>query len=78
VKYFVLLFLLITGCTSSTEFGKCIGAFDDEFKQPDLVYKASTWNIALGVIFIETVIVPLFVVLDEAQCPFAKKSTPKI
>lgn len=67
----LLLTAFLAGCTSSTEHGKCIGAFDD--KDPKLTYKLSIWNTFLAIIFSETIIVPIWVVVDEALCPVAKK-----
>lgn len=66
----LLLLSLLVGCTSRTEFGDCIGAFSDG--DPGLRYEVSAWNIVLGIIFVETVIVPVFVVLDETMCPVAR------
>jgi hypothetical protein len=62
---------LLAGCTSATEFGKCIGI--TETGKPDLVYKASTKNVILGIVFIETIVAPVIVVLDEFNCPVGKK-----
>lgn len=72
-KTMAILFLAaaLSGCTSSTEFGKCIGAFDD--KDPKLTYKVSILNTVLAIIFVETIIVPVWVVVDEALCPVARK-----
>ncbi len=67
----VLALATMIGCTTHTEFGPCIGAFDD--KDEHTVYKPSTWNIVLGFLFSETIIVPVVVVLDEVQCPIGRK-----
>lgn len=62
----------VAGCTSSTEHGQCIGAFDD--KDPALVYKLSGWNLFMGAIFFEVFFIPPIIVLvDETFCPVAKK-----
>lgn len=68
-RYIALLTLaaLLSGCTSKTEFGECIGAFDD--KKPGLEYKLSVWNTVLAVIFVETIVVPVVVVANQARCP---------
>ena len=63
--------LTVTGCTSSTAAGPCIGAFDD--KDPTLNYKMNGWNVAMAIIFSETIIVPVLVVVDETLCPTGKK-----
>lgn len=67
----IIMISLLAGCTSTTEFGSCIGAFDE--KNPKLTYKVSIWNTVLAIIFVETIIVPVWVVVDEALCPVAKK-----
>jgi uncharacterized lipoprotein len=63
----LLALALLAGCTSKTEYGQCIGAFDD--KRPELHYKLSGWNVAMAVIFSETIVVPIVVVADETLCP---------
>lgn len=63
--------MLLAGCTTNTEYGQCIGLGDKE--KPNLVYKLSIWNTVLAVIFIETVIVPIWVAVDLAKCPIAKQ-----
>jgi hypothetical protein len=65
------LFLVLAGCTNHTDFGPCVGLGDD--KNPALEYKVSAWNVAMGVIFIELVAPPIFVVVDETFCPVGKK-----
>ena len=67
----VVVMALLIGCTSNTEFGPCIGAFDD--RDQKLIYKVSVWNTFVAIIFIETIIVPVWVVVEEAQCPIARK-----
>ena len=68
-KFFIaaLIVLTLAGCTSETQFGPCIGAFDD--KNPELTYKPSVWNVFLAILFSETIIVPVIVVIDETLCP---------
>lgn len=65
---------MLAGCTSRTEHGECIGLFDD--KDPALRYDLSGWNVAMAVIFSETIVVPIVVVLDETHCPVGKKLEP--
>lgn len=69
----LLIAALLAGCTSKTEFGDCIGIADD--KKPDLQYKVSAMNVFLAIIFIETVFVPVIVLVDQTSCPIAKKVT---
>ena len=65
----VLFFL--NGCTTSTSFGECIGINDTP--NPNLVYKASYWNLFLAFVFSETIIVPVVVVLNNIKCPVSKQ-----
>ena len=64
---------LLFGCTSHTEFGPCIGAFDD--KNPKLEYKVSAWNLFIGILFIELIAPPIFVIVDETLCPIVTKAS---
>ena len=67
------LLLLLTACeTRRTVEGRvgyvtCIGV-DDE-KDPTLKYEVSTLNVILGIVFIETIIVPVIVIFDQTYCP---------
>ena len=70
----VLSAVLLLGCTTHTQYGKCIGLADD--KNPALIYKVDAWNVFLGIVFFETIIVPLYVVIDNAFCPVDKKVIP--
>ena len=73
IKWIALLLaaLSFVGCTSSTEFGSCVGMFED--KQPGLQYKYSTKNVVLGIVFFQTVFVPALVILNETYCPIGNK-----
>lgn len=63
--------MFLAGCTTRTQYGECVGIGDD--KNPALHYKADVWNVFLGIVFVETVIVPLIVVFDETYCPVSAK-----
>jgi hypothetical protein len=67
---------LFTGCKGSTEFGECIGAFDE--KDPGLTYKVSVWNATMGVLFVELIIPPIYVIADATLCPVARKPVPPV
>lgn len=69
----LMLSLLASACTSRTEYGTCLGLDDDDRKDPALVYDVSVWNVVLAVIFVETIIVPLWVAFKETSCPVARK-----
>lgn len=70
----MLVLTMLTGCTSRTEYGECIGIADD--KDPNLVYKVSAWNLILGVIFIEAIVPPVIVLANETSCPVGRKPKP--
>lgn len=65
----------LTGCTSRTEYGSCVGVNDTQ--DPALHYKVSSWNVAMGIIFIETIIAPIVVVNDQLYCPVGKQQATK-
>lgn len=69
--YLILALSLLAGCTSHTEFGPCVGAFDE--KDPHLVYKISGWNLGMGLIFFEMIIPPILVITDVTFCPIGKR-----
>jgi hypothetical protein len=62
---------MLAGCTSRTPYGECVGVATP--RSPHLEYRLNAWNVALGVIFFQTVFVPLVVLLDEMYCPVAVK-----
>ena len=66
-----LAMLVLAACERRTEFGACIGITED--RDPGLKYKMSTRNAIIGIIFIESVIVPIFWLADEFECPIGKK-----
>lgn len=67
----LLIAVALTGCTKRTEFGRCIGIGGEE--KPHLEYEVSYWNIFMGFIFSETIVVPIVVAADQLYCPVAKK-----
>lgn len=69
----ILLALFVTACTERTQLGECYGILNDEEKRDDLVYRANSWNVILGVVFFETVIVPVVVFGWETKCPTSRK-----
>jgi hypothetical protein len=71
LSFAVIALCILSGCAISNEFGKCVGVADE--KRPDLEYKLSVWNLAMGVIFFEVIIPPIVVLADETFCPVGKK-----
>lgn len=71
---------LLTGCESARyipEVGKeipCVGAFDDR-RNPNFKYEPSARNVILAIIFGETIIVPVIVLLEVTMCPYAPTAT---
>lgn len=71
-KLFIALVLMTSvACTSSTQYGDCIGVLDK--KESDKEYSISFLNVFLGVLFSETIIVPGIVLLKETYCPVDEK-----
>jgi hypothetical protein len=67
-----LAVMFLVGCTTRNEYGNCVGINDDD-RDPALRYKLDGWNIAMAVIFVETVVAPIIVIVDETYCPIGKK-----
>ena len=65
------LALLASGCTHETQFGECVGLWED--KEPGLKYELSVRNVVLATVFVQTVFVPIIVVAKEALCPVGRK-----
>lgn len=65
-----LLALLLAGCTSRMPLGECVGINGQ--KDPKLHYEYNATNIVVGLIFVESIVVPIVVVLDELECPTMK------
>ncbi len=76
LKTLALLFACtaLAGCASRTDYGACIGAFDDP--DPELKYATSARNVILAIVFSETLVVPAYIVLEETRCPVALKVPP--
>ncbi len=63
--------MLLVGCTSETEFGPCIGAFDD--KDVTKTYALDKGNVFVAFVLSETLIVPIYVLSYETLCPVGNK-----
>jgi len=63
--------LLLVACTSATEFGSCVGAFDN--RREDLIYKVSAWNLSIAILGFSLVVPTVFVIVDETFCPVGKR-----
>lgn len=71
----LLLALCLTACASETDYGRCIGAFDEP--EPGLVYEVSVRNVVLACVFFQTLFAPIIVVAKEVRCPVGKRATAK-
>ena len=71
-----LMALTLAGCAQHTEYGDCIGAFDD--KRPELVYKLSVRNLVMGVLFFQLVVPPVVVLASETLCPVGTKEDTNV
>lgn len=69
----ILVAALMVGCTTRTVHGHCTGLRDSHTKNPAKEYQVSWWNVFLGVIFSESIVVPVVVVSDYLVCPVADK-----
>jgi hypothetical protein len=72
MKTLVAAFILacLVGCTDTTAFGACVGISDQP--NPALLYKPSVRNIVIAIIFSETIIVPVVVIVNQLNCPIGK------
>jgi hypothetical protein len=66
--------LILAACESSRTLSdgkshECVGAFEDEAREPTIRYKASTQNILVAVVFSEMLVPPAVVILSETYCP---------
>ncbi len=75
MKYLIITMFMLSamGCTSSTPRGDCVGFGGDE--NPKLHYAYNGWNIAMGLVFVEMIIPPVVVLVDELKCPTGPKAT---
>lgn len=70
----VCLLVVLCGCESSTNYGMCVGAFENNDRDPKLVYKISTINVAVAVVGFELIVPPVVVIANETFCPVGEKT----
>lgn len=63
--------MVLAGCTSSTEFGPCVGIGED--KNPALQYKLSANNLVWAILGFEIIAPPVIVAVNEIYCPVGRK-----
>ena len=61
------------GCNSATKYGRCVGAFQEDRRDPNLVYELSTWNVFLGIAGVPLIFPPILVLHHETYCPTAHR-----
>jgi hypothetical protein len=73
MKWLILLSLtvLLSGCQTRTKYGDCVGV--SEHQSSKLQYKLSVRNTVVGIIFVETVFVPVVVLVNKTYCPVGPK-----
>lgn len=68
----MLMVTVLSGCTSATEFGQCVGMFED--KKQDLTYNISGWNAFVAVLGTSLLFIPtILVIKDQTFCPTGRK-----
>lgn len=70
----MLLALTLNGCTSTTDFGECIGMFDD--RNPQLTYKLSGWNAFISIATMGLIVPPVLWMKNSTFCPTGIKTLP--
>jgi hypothetical protein len=65
------MMVMLVGCSSSTQYGDCVGLGEEQ--NPNLKYRISAQNVAVGILFFSLVIPPVVVVADEFYCPVGVK-----
>jgi hypothetical protein len=70
IKIILITATFFAGCRTEVNKVPCIGL--NGKKQAGVEYQYSTLNIVLGIIFVETIIVPVIVVLEGLECPVEK------
>ena len=71
IAVIIITGFILCGCTTSTEYGPCIGIADD--KNPSLTYKVSAWNLVVGTFFMGFIAPPVYVLVDQFYCPVGRK-----
>ena len=72
----IALFILIAGLfmfvyKTSTDYGECVGF--GQTKNSAVVYEPNVGNIIIGIVAIETLVIPAYITLTSLECPVAMK-----
>jgi len=65
----ILFCTVLTSCKYSNSNGRCVGPMNQNERETNTEYEASFWNMFMGIIFIETIIVPVVVFGYASECP---------
>lgn len=68
--FFIFIVFILTACTSKTEFGRCVGIWDEQ--EPTLIYKPSVRNLFWGIVGLEIIYPPLDVAINKFYCPVGR------
>jgi len=72
----VIIGALLSGCTTETAYGPCVGVGED--RDPALTYKLSAWNVGVGMVFSALLLPPVLVLADATFCPVGRKFYPAV
>lgn len=67
----ILFTVLMSLYTTGTEYGDCVGL--GQAKVDSLVYEPNVGNIIVAAVGIETVVIPVYIVLTSFECPVGVK-----
>lgn len=72
-NYIVMLLICMSliGCTGKTQYGECVGLMDEH--NIELKYSVSVWNAFVAILFSETLVVPVYTLAKQIQCPTGRK-----
>lgn len=71
VLVIVISVALFSIYTTSTEYGDCVGL--GQIKIDSLVYEPNVGNIIVAAVGIETLVIPVYIVLTSLECPVGVK-----
>ena len=71
VLVIVLFVALMSLYTTSTEYGECVGL--GQVKVDSLVYEPNVGNLIVAAVGIETLVIPVYIVLTSLECPVGVK-----
>ena len=76
----ILFSFATVGCVGSTDVENykdvpCVGLSEDA-RDPRFNYSVKGWNVAMGIIFFETILAPVFLLTDYLYCPTSLRQLP--